>query len=94
LQGFLGVAGAALALIIAAPFAGFDGPSGSSVPTATTPPAITRPAKAVKVTKAKLDKSGYNLDTTATPEEKVSADKSVAAEKEADKKAGKYNFSV
>jgi hypothetical protein len=80
-----------LALIITAPFAGFDLPE-FSVPSTGTQAAITRPAKdaalEVKVKKNKLDKSGYNLDTAFTNEEQIAAEKAAAAEKEADKKAG------
>lgn len=45
-QGFLGAAAATLALIVASPFAGMDVPS-LSLPTSS--PAVSRPAKVVKV---------------------------------------------
>ena len=72
---------------------------------ATSSPTKISPKKVVKA-KVKIDRSGYNLDTTATVDttvtvdkvaaekaalaEKIAADKAAAAEKDADSKAGTF----
>lgn len=85
-QGFLGAGAVAIGLVLAAPFAGIEGPS-VSFPSISAKPGIEKAAKkpgAVIAPMKSKDPTGYKLDVSG---ETAEAKRAARAEAEAAKKA-------